>query len=236
VLDRPGTGLSEPVRPAIRDPRTLVAHADRLVAAVLDALAIERADVNATSLGGLFGLRFGLAAPGRLRRFVGIGWLVGAPAGRLPASMRLGSTPAIGRLAARLPVTDGMVRRMWRTLGMREAVDGGRVPPEAVSAYAALIRHTETMRNDLDLGAGVLAGGRVTDRLALTDSERARFAAPALFAWGDRDAFGGLDIARPFVAGFPDARLRVLPGAGHAPWMDDPDGVASLVEGFLRAP
>ena len=234
VLDRPGTGLSEPLQPPIADADGLVAYADRLVADVLDGLGFERAHLVTTSFGGYFGLRFAMAQPARVGRMVGLGWSAGAPPGRMPMVMRLGSTPPLGTLLARMPANDATVRRLWRGIGLKEAVDGGRVSDEAVRAYAALLRHTDTMRNEVRIGGVFFRRGRVADpRLVLSADDRSRVRVPMLFLWGDRDPFGGLDIARPFVDEFPDARLEVLPGVGHAPWMDDADGVAGLVGAFL---
>ena len=45
---------------------------------------------------------------------------------------------------------------------------------------------------------------------------------------------GGGEIARRFAGQLPDAELELMSGAGHAPWMDDPDFVAERVGAFLR--
>ena len=42
------------------------------------------------------------------------------------------------------------------------------------------------------------------------------------------------DIARPFVGLLPNAELELMSGVGHAPWMDDPDGCASMTSSFLN--
>lgn len=237
LLDRPGTGLSAPLAPPIKSPAHLVDYADRLVADVLDALAIDRADLVTTSFGGYFGFRFALASPGRVGRIVSLGWTAGAPPGQLPLVMRLGSTPPLGGLLARMPANDATVRRLWRGIGLKEAVDAGRVTDEAVASYVELLRDTDTMRNEVPLGGVFFAGGKITDsRLVLSDDDRARIRAPILFLWGETDPFGGADIARAFVAGFPDARLELIAGVGHAPWMDDAPAIATRVAAFLDRP
>ena len=124
--------------------------------------------------------------------------------------MRLGSTPPLGGLLARMPANDATVRRLWRGIGLKEAVDAGRVTDEAVASYVELLRDTDTMRNEVPLGGVFFAGGRVADpRLVLSADDRARIRTPILFLWGETDPFGGADIARAFVAGFPDARLEL---------------------------
>ena len=58
---------------------------------------------------------------------------------------------------------------------------------------------------------------------------------PTYFLWGVDDPVGGSAVARLFAQQLPAAELDMLPDAGHAPWIDDPDDVADRVGGFLRA-
>ena len=58
---------------------------------------------------------------------------------------------------------------------------------------------------------------------------------PVCFLWGEEDPFGGAEIARRFVEHLPNAELELLPGAGHAVWIDDPDRAAATVRRFLGA-
>jgi len=53
-----------------------------------------------------------------------------------------------------------------------------------------------------------------------------------LFIWGEDDPQGGADAARRFVAQVPGAELEMMAG-GHAPWLDDPDKVATSVRDFF---
>ena len=236
LLDRPGTGLSDPPPRPIRDIDSLVDCADVLLLDVLDALELEQVSLVTTSYGGYFGLRLELGHPERVRRIVEFGWSAGAPLGQLPLLMRLGSTPPLGGLLSRMPVNDAAVRRLLRGIGLREALDGGRVSDEAVGSYGALLRYTDSMRNDISIGRHFISAATASDpRLVLPAETRARVEAPILFIWGDRDPFGGPDIARAFAAPFPHADLRLLEGVGHAPWMDDAVRAAGMVDAFLQA-
>ncbi|MFB7944493.1 alpha/beta fold hydrolase [Kitasatospora phosalacinea] len=58
-------------------------------------------------------------------------------------------------------------------------------------------------------------------------------AAPVLVVAGERDGMIGTAPARLVAALHPNARLAVLPGVGHRPWVEDPAGFAALVGGFL---
>lgn len=234
IVDRPGTGLSDPwVRP-IRDAASLKAVAREFLPDLLDALGLERVAVISTSFGGLFAFHGALAAPGRVSRIVEFGWSAGAPLPRMPLAMRLGAVPVLGALSTRLPVNERSVRAMFRAVGLREAIDAGLVSDEAIRAYAALLAHTDTLRNELRLARGLVSPLRGVDPgVNLTEAERAAITIPVRFIWGDRDVFGGIDVARPFVASFPDSSLRIVPGAGHSPWMDAPDLAADLVRQAL---
>ena len=78
ILDRPGTGLSQPLTRAV-DPAALAELSDILVADVLDALGLRSAHVVASSLGGYVALRSAAATPERVERMVQFSWPVGAP-------------------------------------------------------------------------------------------------------------------------------------------------------------
>lgn len=234
LLDRPGTGLSDPLPAAPRTMLDLQGVADSLVTDVLDALAMPSIDVIATSVGGWFALRSAMSSPASVRRMVIIGWTAGAPVGRLPVALRMGTLPVVGDLAGRLPAGRGAVRSIFRSIGEGPTLDAGRISPEAIDAYAMLLRHTDTFRHERPIGRLLLATpcGSAESPL-LTPEQRRRIDTPTLFLWGDADPFGGPDIAAAFVDEFGDARLEVLPGKGHAPWVGDPTGVAHRVAAFL---
>jgi 2-hydroxy-6-oxonona-2,4-dienedioate hydrolase len=220
LVDRPGTGLSE-TPPPVRDIGGLMAVADRLIPDVLDGLQLDATDIVATSFGGWYALRAALAAPARIPRLVMFGWTAGAPVARLPLMLRLGVAPVVGAVMDRLPVTTQAVRAIFRGIGSGAAIDDGRISPEAIDAYAALLRWTPTLRNDRRLGTLFFSATGMDQRIVLSAVDRARIHVPVRWLWGGNDAFGGEPIATSFVEPFPDARLEIVPGLGHAPWVDD---------------
>lgn len=231
LLDRPGCGLSGPL-PVAPGMDGLPEHGDTLVPDVLDALGIETAHLVSTSMGGYFALRAAAAHPRRVGRIVQLGWSLGAPTGRLPLLMRLASLPGAGRLMAAMPVNERGVRSMFRQLGLKQALESGRVPQAMIDTYVALLRHTDTMANELAIGGGASLPELVRG-LELSDEVLAAVRAPILFVWGGRDPFGGPDVARGFADRIPGAALQLVPGAGHAVWLDDLDLAAAVVEGHL---
>jgi pimeloyl-ACP methyl ester carboxylesterase len=235
LLDRPGCGLSERLPQRFVDVASFGRYAESLAGDVLDALEVTTADVVCTSLGGYFGLRAAAAHPDRVRRLVELGWTVGAPNGTFPLWMRMTGMRSLGRLTARLPANERMVRAMLARIGLRQALESGRFTQEGVDWYQALLNHTDTLRNELWAMPPLVHPIRgMDDDILFTGEELGSIAVPSSFLWGAEDPFGGEDVARRFVASIPDARLTVLPGAGHAPWLDDPDRCADEIRSFLR--
>jgi pimeloyl-ACP methyl ester carboxylesterase len=58
-------------------------------------------------------------------------------------------------------------------------------------------------------------------------------ATPTLFVWPQEDAFGSPKEGEALVAANPNLRLVRVPGAGHLPWIDDPEGVVAEIERFF---
>ncbi len=91
-----------------------------------------------------------------------------------------------------------------------------------------LVRTASSM--DLAPGVAEVALQRdsvVIDRLAEID-------APVLVLSGSRDErfHAGADV---IAARVPDGRHEIVPGSGHHPHLDDPEGVATRIATFLRA-
>lgn len=232
LLDRPGCGLSPP-RPRTTEPAAVAAYADALVVDVLDALGIEDAAAVGTSYGGYFALRAAAAHPARFTRLVELGWPVGAPIESTPWLMRIGMQPFVARLTARIPPNERMVRSMLKQIGLRRAIESGRFGPADVAWFLSVLRDTDTLRNEIDSSLRIVTLRGFDASTLLPPSLLARVRVPARFLWGDEDPMGGAALARAFVDRLPDATLEMIPRAGHAPWMDEPDLIATRVREFL---
>jgi 2-hydroxy-6-oxonona-2,4-dienedioate hydrolase len=232
LLDRPGTGLSPPL-PARVDASSLPRFGEALVVDVLDALELDAAHLVATSFGGYVALRTAAAHPERVRRMVLFSWSAGLPTDRLPAFMRLMVLPGIGRLAAAVPQNESSVRRLFRALGHGPALEDGRITAEDIGCFLALVRDTDTMRNEVAMGRALIRPLGGFENLHLPDDLLASIGTPTHLVWGEKDPFGGADVARRVAARLPAASLELLPDAGHAPWLDDLDRCVGATRTFL---
>ncbi len=79
---------------------------------------------------------------------------------------------------------------------------------------------------DLHAVRAVLSGRAPEEDLAAT---AARVGVPVLVVNGERDPWAGAPSARELAAALPDGRARTVPGAGHVPWLDDPEEVGRLL-------
>ena len=232
LLDRPGAGLSQPVEP-FADVTALARFSDDLVVDVLDALNVPTAHVVATSYGGYAALRGAAAHPDRIERVVILGWMMGAANPELPLLMRLAAVPAVARPMAKLPVNERIVRSMFKRIGLKGALATGRISDELISCYTALLRDTDTMKNELEIGRLLIGWKGLNPEITLTEGDLAKIQAPVYFLWGEEDPFGSPSVAKAFVQKVPNARLEMMPKAGHAVWLDDPVHVAQVVRNHL---
>ena len=238
VVDRPGCGLSDPVAGGAKltDRAQIEAFADGLVADLLDGLDVDRAHVVATSYGGYFAMRGAAASPDRVGRIVEIAWMMGAPTGEVPLSMRLAAIPGLGALVTRIPPTRWAIRVILRQLGLGPALESGKLSNEFLEWFFAVLRHTNSRVNEFRANPQVIrpiAG--ISAEMVLPPELLSRVAAPVKFIWGHDDPLGGQAVAEPLAQQFPNAELEMLPSAGHAPWIDEPDVCAMQIDAFFAA-
>ena len=234
LVDRPGCGLSPRLADNLADMARLGTFADAFVVDVLDALDLATAGVVGTSFGGYFTLRAAAAHPDRIRRLVELGWTLGAPVESTPLVMRIATQPFLGRLMTRILPNERMVRLMLKQIGLRHAVEIGSFGDVEIAWFVALLRDTDTMRNEIDDNPRIVTMRGFNDETLLPSSLLSEVTAPALILWGEDDPMGGPATAHNIASQLRDARLKLMPNAGHAPWMDDPDHVAKSIGDFLR--
>jgi pimeloyl-ACP methyl ester carboxylesterase len=173
------------------------------MAAVLDACGVERAIIGGLSLGGVMSLAFHLAHPERVRALL---LCDTGPGFRNPEARRQWNERAEARA------------RDLETRGLVAALGGG--------AETRLGRH----RSAIGL-AGAARGMLAQEDSRLIDS-LPRIAVPTLVLVGSEDK-NFLAAADYMAAKIPGAQKVVIPGAGHAANLDQPEAFNRAVSAFL---
>ncbi|WP_234335080.1 4-carboxymuconolactone decarboxylase [Streptomyces sp. NRRL S-118] len=201
-FDLPGHGGA----PA--DPAAAVQDlADRLLA-TLDRLGVHRFGYAGCSIGGAIGTDLALRAPHRL-----------ASLALVASSPRFGTADEFRQrgVIVRTNGLDPMARtapERWFTPGFAAA------QPAIVDWAVQMVRTT-------DPGCYVAA----CEALAAFDvrADLGRVGVPTLVLVGSEDRVTGPAEARTLVAGIPDARLAVVPGASHLAPVEQPAAVTDLL-------
>jgi pimeloyl-ACP methyl ester carboxylesterase len=213
AVDLPGFGAS----PSLPDGLTHdLPTMNAALAALCEALELDRPHVAGNSLGGLLALELGRE---KLVRSV----TALSPAGFWTQAERryaFGVLQTMRHSARRLPLP--LVERLSRTAAGRTVLTStiyarpGRRSPEAVVAETLALARATGFTETLRAGTAV----RFTDDIP---------GIPVTVAWGTKDR---LLLRRQGVRAkgiIPKARLVRLPGCGHVPMNDDPALVARVI-------
>jgi pimeloyl-ACP methyl ester carboxylesterase len=228
MLDRPGWGLSSAIDYSKYEYKTVVAD---MLSGALNALGVDRTHVVGGSIGAVWALRLAVRHPSRVDRIVLMGGAPLLPEIRMPVFTRLLSTP-IGALMVRLPETPRVLRLRLRQLGHHASLDAGRMD-EFVQWRVALMRDTDSMRNERAMVRTVVSWRGWRPGLTFEDAELAGVQQPTLYVYGTADPVGTVDLVKRAVNLLPRAELYLVDDGGHVPWFDDPSQVGSHVSRFL---
>jgi 2-hydroxy-6-oxonona-2,4-dienedioate hydrolase len=234
LVDRPGTGLSDPQ--LLEDPAAVRREAATLVADVFDGLDIDRGHLVGSSHGSYVALLSAAADPDRVERTVHLGCPGFIEDMAVTAFDRLVLFPGAHQVFGRLPTSEGSFRKTLRQLGHEADATAARIPQPFVDCSLALHRHTDTMRNELASMAnmGSFRGG-FDPSLTVDGETLGMVRSPSYFLWGDNDPYGSEGVARGVVTAMPEAELEMLPGGGHLCWFDDVARAADAIRTHLLA-
>ena len=184
-----------------------------------------------SSGGGQWSLWLALDAPQRAHALAPMGMpAVCLPGFRPRANIRLTSAPGLGPLLFALPSPNP------KTTGKMLSKADARLPdhPEIVEAYHGAMRLPGYGRSAAAIfRASMRLGGRARPTMVLSDAQLARITQPVLFVWGDQEPFGDPALARRAASQMPDARVEIVQGGWHHPWLADAPRVANLLRDFL---
>ncbi|MGQ5634710.1 MULTISPECIES: alpha/beta fold hydrolase [unclassified Streptomyces] len=229
LLDLRGTGDSGP--PA--DPATY--RCDHMVADVelwRTHMGLDHMDLLAHSAGAALAVLYAARHPQRIRRLLLI-----TPN---PSALGLRATPEDRLAAARLRADEPWFAEAFPAF---RAWLAGEADFDDVFLPFFYGRWDDTARAHADADAGQTnegAGERYFADGAFTpDATRAalaRLTAPVLLHAGELDGGPRPDLVRRAAEAFPNAEVAVQPGAGHYPWLDDPEWFRARTLAFLGRP
>ncbi|MCH8948778.1 MAG: alpha/beta hydrolase [Chloroflexi bacterium] len=217
AIDLLGFGYS--ARPANGD-YSLSAQA-KLVSVVLDRLDVEHATLLGHSMGGAVAMRVAVGNPDQVER------LVLADSVTVSQVRRAVRFSWLFRLLMPLAAPFTMHRERFRRRVFRSAVhDPAFLTPEMLAGHYRPLH----MRGHLQsLAKQLIDRGR--DDLWLPD----RIGQPTLILWGEHDRWIPLAAGEAMAEQIPDARLVVVPSAGHMPLEEQPEFCNRELLKFLPA-
>jgi pimeloyl-ACP methyl ester carboxylesterase len=177
-------------------------------------------------------MRLASQHPARVGRIVLLGGSPLVPEVPVPGVIRLLASP-VGALMVRLPDTPGRVRAILRGSGHGASLDAGRIPDVFVDWRVALGRETGSMRHERAMVRTIVRGRAFRPGVTFADAELAALRQPVRYVYGTADHVGDVATWRRAVSLLPSGELRLVDGAGHMPWLDDPDRLAADLRRFL---
>lgn len=211
-----------------RGDHSLGAHASS-IRDLLTTIGVERATIVGHSLGGGVAMQFFYQFPQRTERLVLIssGGLGREVSPLLRGAVLPGASPLL-RLAAHRRLVDaidgagGRLRARGSSKGVYlEAVARALRPLGDAGSRRAFL---ETLRAVIDFDGQHVSA---VDRLYLLGEMK------TLIVWGGRDRTIPLAHGRAAAEAIPHCRFETLPRAAHFPHLEDADGLASALAGFL---
>jgi 3-oxoadipate enol-lactonase len=183
---------------------------------LMDAIAVDRADVAGFSLGGTIAMRVGIDHPHRIRRLA-----------------LVATSSRVGRSAAdwyrqRLEMVERKDPLLRQTLDRDIADVYAEAPAELEEGLLIRRQSTSDPR-----GYGNACAAMAGLNAAPLDPELHAITAPALIVASEKDRHCPPRAAEIIASGIDGSRLEILPDAGHAIPVERPRELASLINSFL---
>lgn len=220
AVDMPGAGMSD------CDSRlnaSLASAAARL-RRFLDVAGVDKCDLVGSSYGGATALTLAARHPARVRTLTLVS--PANPWSRIGRKrLALLSLPWIARL---FPPIARELRTLHRFSVRRMYGDPRRVTAETLSGYSKPLQRPGVFEH-----AVKIAQSWRSDMHDLENELGRVSEIPVLILWGSRDRLVDLASAKTLTGRLPKAEFRLLPGLGHLPYEEDPQGFAAVLLEFL---
>ncbi len=224
AYDRPAFGLTErPLEWEGESPYSPQAQVDLLLG-LLDHFGVEQAILVGNSAGGTVAMNFTLQHPDRVRSLILVDPAVyaggGAPAWVRPL-LRTPQMRHLGPLIARQIQTRGpeLIELAW--------YDPTRIPEETLALYKKPLQAENWDRALWEL------------TLASQESDLPRrlheFTLPTLVITGEADKIVPTEQSIRLAGELPNAKLVIIPQAGHLPHEEQPAAFVEAVKSFVRS-
>jgi pimeloyl-ACP methyl ester carboxylesterase len=195
-------------------------------------LGLDRMDLLAHSAGAALAMLYAARHPHRVGRLLLI-----APN---PSALGLRATPedrlAMARLRAAEPWFAQAFPAFRAWLAGEADFDDVFLPFFYGRWDDAARAHTDAESEQTNDEAGERYFGAGAFTPDVTRAALAHLTAPVLVLAGELDGGPRPDLARRAAEAFPKAEFSVQPGAGHYPWLDDPEWFAGRLLAFLDGP
>ena len=222
ALDLPPFGFSD--RPG---DYTRQQQAER-IGDVLQALRIEPAIIVGHSFGAGAATELAMRRPEQARALVLVDAALGLTAP--PADAPSWARPKwVRELLVSLTITNPLATKtLLQSLIARK--------DRALPGYVEILQRPIALRNTTPDIADWLLYFLGADRSAMSADRAAyaRMTRPAAIIWGDADTVTPPDQARDLQELLPQATLSLLPGIGHIPQIEDPDGFNAVLIKTLK--
>jgi pimeloyl-ACP methyl ester carboxylesterase len=200
-----------------------------LVRDLLAALGVERCTIVGHSLGGGVAMQFAYQFPERCERLVlvssgGLGREVHLI---LRAAVLPGAELVLPWLSAAATRGISTMVKAFGRIGFRESADLEQTWRSFYALGDPMARRAflHTVRGLIDLGG---------QRVSATDKLYLAAGLPTLIVWGERDPLIPVDHAYRGRDSMPDSWLEIFHGAGHYPYLDDPERFVAVLRDFIE--
>jgi 2-hydroxy-6-oxonona-2,4-dienedioate hydrolase len=223
AINRPGGGLSEGIDHTTVNIRSFAVET---LETVLKALELENVDIVAHSMGAHWSLWLAMDRPKLVRSLTLLGNPGNVMKGRPPFLMRLISKPPFNKLFFKLLIPSDKNKALRSLKFMGHSDDALNKLPKAFGDcyyYFRLLPHywisaTSLMQN-------------VAPKIDKEQLQQVK--QPTLFLLGTKDTFASIETGIAIAAALPHCEFHAINGAGHLPWLENPEECGRIINGFI---